>query len=119
MPYIWFYFSKTEDGFSEVNGLLELDNRSSCFVKAKWNWTNSANSGQWGARFQAYRFKRPYIPSGTGDTFDYGYEVIVTKSRLRGSGRSLSLVIESEPGMDMKLLGWAVAVTGDSRPDGN
>lgn len=119
VPYIWFYFKRTEDGFSEIDGFLQLDNPSSCYVKAMWNWTDSANSGQWGSQFQAYAFNRNYIPSGASDTFDYGYEVIVTKRKLRGSGRSLSLLIESEQGKDMKLLGWAMVVTGDSRPDGN
>ena len=119
VPYVWFYFKRTEDGFSELDGYLQIDNPSSCLVKAKWNWTDSANSGQWGSQFQAYAFNRPYIPTGPQDNFDYGYEVIVTKRRLRGSGRSLSLLIESENGKDMKLLGWAMVVTGDSRPDGN
>ena len=114
VPYIWFYFKKTEDGFTEdVSGNLQIDNPSACLVKAKWNWTDSAASGQWGSQFQAYRFVRNYIPSGAEDVFDNGLEVIVTKNKLRGSGRSLSLLIESEAGKDMKLLGWAImAATG-------
>jgi len=114
VPYVWFYFKKTEDGFTEdVSGNLQIDNPSACLVKAKWNWTDSAASGQWGSSFQAYRFVRNYIPSGAEDVFDNGLEVIVTKNKLRGSGRSLSLLIESEQGKDMKLLGWAVmAATG-------
>lgn len=117
VPYIWFYFTKTEDGFTEDGaGDLQIDNPSSCLVKAKWNWTDSATSGQWGSQFQAYRFNRNYIPSGPADTFDNGYEVIVTKSKLRGNGRSLSLLIESEAGKDMKLLGWAVMVSAEGTP---
>ena len=115
-PYIWFYFDKTEDGFTDVGGNLIEDNPSSCIVQAQWNWANSPNSGKWGNSFQAYRFKRNYIPSGTGDTFDNGDRVVVTKNKLRGSGRSLSLYIQSEYGKDMKLLGWAVLVEGGSRP---
>jgi hypothetical protein len=112
VPYILFYFDRTEDGYSEVDGDLVLDNQSSCLVQAQWNWSNSANSGKWGNPFQAYRLLRNYIPSGVGDIFDYGDRVIVTKSKLRGSGRSLSLKISSESGKDMKLLGWAMDVTG-------
>lgn len=112
VPYIMFYFDRTEDGFSEIDGNLVLNNQSSCLVQAQWNWSNSANSGKWGNPFQAYRLLRNYIPAGVGDTFDYGDRVIVTKSKLRGSGRCLSLKISSESGKDMKLLGWAMDVTG-------
>lgn len=117
VPYIWFYFTKTEDGFTtDAGGNLQIDNPSACLVKAKWNWTDSAASGQWGSQFQAYRFKRNYIPSGAADTFDNGFEVIVTKNKLRGYGRSLSLLIESEAGKDMKLLGWAVMAAAEGTP---
>jgi len=116
VPYIWFYFQRTEDGYSDVSGSLILDNPSGCQVSSQWNWTNSAASGKWGSAFKAYRFKRMYTPTGAADTFDYGYDVIVTKNKLRGSGRSLSLLIESEEGKDMRLLGWALIVSGGSNP---
>ena len=116
VPYILFYFDRTENGFETVGGSLVLKNQSSCFVQAQWNWTNSTNSGKWGPQFQAYRFLRPYTPTGPGDLFDYGDRVIVTKNKLRGSGRALSLLIQSETKKDMKLLGWATLVTGDSKP---
>jgi len=115
VPYILFYFSRTEDGYTQVGGDLVLDNQSGCQVQAQWNWTDSANSGKWGTAFQAYRLGRNYTPTGAEDTFDYGYEVIVTKSKLRGSGRVLSLKISSDDGKDMQLLGWANEVTGNSK----
>jgi hypothetical protein len=117
VPYIWFYFTKTEDGFTlDINGDLQIDHPSSCKVKAKWNWTDSAASGQWGTQFQAYKFNRYYIPSGESDVFNNGYEVIVTKNKLRGSGRSLSMLIESESGKDMRILGWSVIVSAGTTP---
>lgn len=116
VPYIFFYFSRTEDGFTDVSGVLTIDNPSSCLVQAQWNWTNSATSGKWGRQFQAYRFNREYIPTGPADAFDYSEIVIVTKNKLRGSGKSLSLKIQSEMGKDMKLLGWAHLITGDGKP---
>lgn len=113
VKYILFYFSKTEDGYSDAgNNLVELDNPSSCLVQAQWNWANSANSGKWGSTWQAYRFNRNYLPSGPSDTFDWGESVIVTKNKLRGSGRCISLKIQSESGKDMKLLGWVLDANG-------
>ena len=115
-PYVFFYFERTEDGF-ELDGVnLELSNPSSCLVQAQWNWANSANSGKWGNQFQAYRLLRNYIPSGIADPFDYGEGVIVTKNKLRGSGKTLSLYIRSEVGKDMRILGWGVTVTADTKP---
>ena len=111
VPYIFFYFNKTEDGFSASGSSFILDNQSSCLVQSQWNWANSANSGKWGAEFQAYRLLRLYTPSGASDTFDNGAAVITTKNKLRGSGKTLSLKIQSEVGKDMQLLGWTVQAT--------
>ena len=85
-------------------------------MQSQWNWTDSVNSGKWGTQFQAYRLRRPYIPQSADDTFTYGERVVVTKNKLRGSGRALSLLIESEAGKDMRLLGWAMIITGVSNP---
>lgn len=116
IPYIFFYFNRTEDGFTDDGTMLQIDNPSSCLVQAQWNWTNSANSGKWGNQFQAYRLLRNYIPSGPSDPFDYGDAVIVTKNKLRGSGKTISLKIQSEAGKDMQILGWGVTATATSRP---
>jgi hypothetical protein len=115
------YFNRTENGFTESSGDLVFTKPSGCTVQAQWNWSDSANSGKWGtpfagySEFQAYKFIRNYIPSGIDDSFDYGESVIVTKSKLRGSGRCLSLKITSEPGKDMQILGWGFPVTADTR----
>jgi len=115
VPYLIMCLERTEDGFSlDADGNLQSDNPSSCLVQAQWNWATSANSGKWGTQFQAYRLKRNYIPSGAADDFDYGEGVIVTKNKLRGSGKALSLKIQSESGKDMRILGWAVSLTGGS-----
>ena len=111
VPYVYFYFLKTEDGYKLSGTDLVHTSPSSCLVQAQWNWANSANSGKWGTQFQAYRFTRFYTPLDLSDTFDNGDKVVVTKNKLRGSGKSLSLKIESEAGKDMRLLGWAVSVT--------
>ncbi len=116
IPYIFFYFNRTEDGFSTVGSNLELDNPSSCLVQSQWNWADSANSGKWGNQFQAYRLLRNYIPTGDTDPFDYGDAVIVTRNKLRGSGKTVSLKIQSEAGKDMQILGWGVTATATSKP---
>lgn len=117
VPYIFFYFRRTENGFQvDGNGNLIYTNPSSCLVQSQWNWANSANSGKWGSQFQAYRLLRNYIPTGSGDPFDYGESVIVTKNKLRGSGKCLSLKINSVAGKDLKILGWGITTTALDKP---
>ena len=116
IPYLFMYLDRTEDGFTLVGADLIADNQSSCMVQAQWDWADSINSGKWGTSFECYRYKRNYIPTGASDTFDYGKNVIVTKSKLRGNGKALSLRIESTAGKDMKLLGWAVLMEAPARP---
>jgi hypothetical protein len=110
--YLVTMFERTETGFEMSGENLVASNPSSCLVQAQWNWTNSATSGKWGTQFQAYRYNRKYIPSGTGDTYNTGDRVIVSRNKLRGSGRALSLYFQSEIGKDMKLLGWAIPMSG-------
>lgn len=113
VPYLVMCLERTEDGFSlDSDGNLQADHPSSCLVQAQWNFSTSANSGKWGTQFQAYRLKRNYVPSGAADDFDYGEEVVQTKNKLRGSGKALSLKLQSESGKDMRILGWGVSLTG-------
>ena len=111
VPYVQFYFERTEDGYSISGNELTLNNPSSALVQAQWNWSDSVNSGKWGREFQAYKLLRHYIPENASDSFDYGDKIIITKNKLRGSGKTLSLYIRSEEGKDMKLQGWVMPVT--------
>lgn len=109
VPYITFHFIKTEDGFVlDESGDYIVTHPSSCLVQAQWEWANSPNSGRWGKKFQAYRFKRHYFPTGLGDTYENGNYTVETKNKLRGKGKVLSLLIETEPEKDCVLLGWSM-----------
>lgn len=111
VPYITFYFNKTETGFDiDPDGEYIPMNQSSCLVFPMWNWSNDPLSGKWGRQFQAYRFKRHYFPTGPEDLFNNGYYVVSSRSKLRGNGNVLSLKIESEEGKHMELLGWSMVI---------
>lgn len=112
-PYIIMHFKQTERNTVEVDGEIGVDNPSGCIVQAQWDWANHPDSGKWGEEFQAYRLTRPYVlPDTAGQPINYGYEVVTTKSRLRGSGRSLSLYIRSDEDKDFYLYGWATRFYG-------
>jgi len=114
VPYIHFHFLRTEDGFVDSGDDFVVNNESSCLVQSQWDWANSAAYGKWGKQFQAYRYKRRYMPDSVTDTYDYGTTTIVTKNKLRGRGRVVSLLINSEPDKDMKLLGWSMIIGGNT-----
>lgn len=116
IPYLYMYFYQTEDSFVSSGLALILDNQSSCLVQAQWDWTNSTASGKWSTQFQAYRFKRDFIPTMAGDLFANGEEVVSTKNKLRGYGKSLSLYILAEQGKDLHLIGWAAYMTAPRLP---
>ena len=107
------HMERTEDGFVEDgNGNLTPTNQSSCLIQAQWEWTNSANAGRWGPQFQAYRYRRVYLPTDVSDPFDTGYSLVSTTSRIRGKGKALSFLIKTEPKKDCRVLGWAMIVGG-------
>jgi len=110
VPYIYFHFLRTETGFVDDGNDLQVVGESSCLVQSQWDWSNSVASGKWGREFQAYRYKRAYMPSSEADGFDTGAATIVSKNKLRGRGRVLSLKISTEPGKDLQLLGWSMAI---------
>ena len=110
VPYVYFHLLRTEDGFADSGDDLTPTSQSSCLVQAQWDWTNSATYGKWGRQFQAYRYKRHYTPEDILDTYDYGTTTIVSKSKLRGRGRVVSLLIETEAAKDLKLLGWSITI---------
>lgn len=104
VAYLTVYSQKTETGFdTDLNPV----NPSSIIVQSQWNWTNLAESGKWGSEFQAYRHKRLWIPQNSSSGFDDGDYVIVTKNKLRGRGRVLSLLFKTEPKKDFHLIGWS------------
>lgn len=115
IPYLYMYFYQTEEEWETAGSGYALTNPSSCLVQAQWDWTNSTNSNRWGTQFQAYKFRRDYTPSGTG-TFNNGERVLVTKNRLRGKGKALSLYISAEEGKNLHLVGWAVAMDATGKP---
>lgn len=114
VPYVNFFFERTENGFyTDGDGNIQASNPSSCKVQAQWGWSDSVNSGKWGSEFQAYRYRRHYIPPNAADSYDYGTSVIETKNKLRGRGKVLSLYIHTDPGKDCRLLGWSMLVSSD------
>lgn len=110
-PYLTVHMYRTENGFD--SSFVPI-NQSGCLMRSQWGWSNSAASNKWGQMQQVYRYQHPYFASSTGDLFDTGFELITTKNKLRGMGKSVSIYFETEPGKDCKLVGWNLNINGNS-----
>lgn len=114
--YVVCYFRRTEQNWISTGDDYEWDKPSSCLFRTKWDFSSSAISGKWSSLIQAYRMNR--VPGFDIDdlTFDNGYPVVVTKNKVRGTGRAIQFRFEnSEIGKDFDLLGWAVAYSGNTK----
>ena len=110
IPYLIMHFRRTESG---VVGALP-NYQSSCKVRSQWNWSNSVNSNKWGDLFQAYRYREPRFVTGSADTYDNGYETIISKNKLRGRGKAFALYLETEPLKDCRILGWNLTLNANT-----
>lgn len=109
------YFNRTEESFVDREGSIEFDFPSGCIMTTKWEWTSTGTANRWSEPQQVYRFRAPFIPGGNLDPFDYDYEVITTRNKVRGKGKAISFRFESEDGKDFQLLGWSVDYSGTTK----
>ena len=117
VQYIYTFCKRTETGFEfNSKGELVLSDPSSCMLTIKWGWSNSPNSGKWTTPRQIYRYKRFYQPVDVNDVLDYGESVIVSKSKVRGSGQALRFRYQNEHGKNFHLYGWQVFFNGNQLP---
>ena len=115
-PYIICHFKRTENIVEAVGvgGAVEYDDPSSCILQSRWDFSDSATSGKWGATQEVYTLNRPLVLPVAGQAVDYGHEVITTKRRLTGRGKAVSLRFSSSNGKNCHILGWAIRFTGNN-----
>lgn len=114
VPYLITHFKRTEDGFEVVGDDLVPTKQSSCLIRSQWDWANSINSNKWSPLFQAYRYRRVYIPDNVNDSYDIGFELITTRNKVRGRGRAFSFYAVTEPYKDCRMVGWAISMNGNA-----
>lgn len=113
-PVIHTFMNKTETGYTASGGDLVPVNESGLQMRAIWDWSdlnlnnNSDTVGHFGSQQQIYRHRRYYQPVDVNDTFDDGFPVVVSRNRVRGSGRVLHLRFDADTDKDAHLLGWSI-----------
>lgn len=114
-PFVYTYFRKTEENYVPAGDDYAVDKPSSCYFQVRWNFSNSQISNKFSAKVQAYRHNRVPLMSDDDLTFDTGYPIVVSRHKVRGTGKAIQFRFESdEIGKDFDLLGWAVSFTGNS-----
>lgn len=112
IPYLTMHFKRTEVGV-DPSTLVPLK-RSSCLMRCRWDFANTIVSNKWSPVKQMYRYPRAQYVVDSSDLYDNGFEVITTKNKIRGSGRAFSFYMETEPLLDCRILGWNIALTGNT-----
>ena len=102
------YMEKTEDSYVLDGTDIVPANQSGCILQARWDWHNTPSGNRWGRENQIYKNKRLFMPEGLNSAHDDGESVVTTKTKLRGHGKTLSLLFKSEPEKDCKILGWSM-----------
>jgi hypothetical protein len=112
IPYLTMHFIRTE---KEVDINFTPLNQSGCKFRCQWNFANSIESHKWTPLMQAYRYRMPLMATSPNGSYNNGFEVVTTKNKVRGSGLAFALYFETEPLKDCKLLGWNIAINGNSK----
>lgn len=112
-PYIQVYLRPTETGFegSDEAGYSPI-RESSMLVSSFWDFRKQTSSNPQ----QAYRLKyMPVVDTGELGSWNYPEEIVTTRLKMRGHGRSMRLRFESEQGKDFVLLGFGILNAANTR----
>lgn len=110
--YIHSFFKKTEETFVDVGGDIVPNRQSGCILRGFWDWNISVAGNRISEAQQAYRLRKR-IAAVLGAPVDTGEDVVYTKLKVRGKGRSLALRYESQTGKDFIFLGHSNAFTAN------
>lgn len=111
MPYIVMHFRKTETQLDMSS--LKPTKPSGCLMQCRWDFTNGSQSNKWSPLQQVYRDRRMFYPDSSG-SIDNGYELVTSKTKVRGKGKAFSMYLETEPSKDCKIIGWNITINGHS-----
>ena len=115
-PHVLVYTKRTETGYvSDGSGGHDLQNPSSCYLQAKWDFSDHSNSSKFSRSQDVYRILKTYDKTPTSLDFNSGFPVTITRNKVRGKGRALSLRFESKAGFDFDIYGWAIEFSDNAR----
>ena len=103
-PYITTYMRVTEEGYVADGAGYDFINPSSCKMSVSWNLNKVGSTPR-----EIYKLKDvPVVDPDDLSSIHYPTNTVVTKSKVRGRGRSMKLRFESTTGKDFHLVGYEV-----------
>jgi hypothetical protein len=109
--YLTTYSKRTETGLD--NEGLPV-NPSSIKMQLRWDFTDDYAAGKWAVPVEVYRQPRAYLGTPGDITFEDGYPLVISKSKMRGRGKAVQFKFSSSDGYDMKLFGWTGTFVGNT-----
>jgi len=101
-------FNRTETAFVSD----ALVNRSSCLGKVYFDWSDGSDN-RFSPQQELYRLRGTWIPAA--GPFNYGKNIVTTKTKIRGSGITMQFEFLGQSGYDMQLVGWSMDISGNVR----
>ena len=79
----------------------------SAILTAYFDWSRDSSTGKVTTGQEAFKYDTRRLAQGNGEA-GYPYEVVDTRLRIRGMGRTVRLRYESSEGKDLRLLGYSI-----------
>ena len=109
--YLSTFIKRTETGVDDVG---ELINPGSVQMSLQWDFTDQYSTNKWSTPVEVYRQPRAYIIPSFPTTFDDGYPLVISKSKMRGRGKAVQFKFESKAGHDFNIVGWTGTFVGST-----
>ena len=108
-------FTQFERAETSISGGA-LVNPGACSVRCYWDYFDSTSNAKVTATQDCYRVTHYLYPNTTYSSSHFTRipEVVITKNKLRGTGKSLSLKFSTQAGKDCKLMGWSIPVIAET-----
>lgn len=109
LQYVTTFLKRTE---TEVDIFGNGVNESSCKLQARWDFADTGAAGKWSTEEQVYRHRRNYIHDAPSADYNDGYPLVISKTKIRGRGKSVQFKFSADADTDMKLVGWSTTMIG-------
>lgn len=109
LQYVTTYLKRTETGIDEDGNSID---DSSCKLQVRWDFTGSAVANKWSTEEQVYRHPRYFLHEVPSTSYDDGYPLVISKSKVRGRGKAVQFKFSAEPEYDMQIVGWTATTLG-------
>lgn len=82
---------------------------NSALLSVHWDWSNAASSGKQTRQQESFKYSPRRLAQVNNVESDYPFDVVDTRLRVPGSGRTMVVRYESSPGKDFILLGHSIS----------